>query len=510
MKAYSLFLYTVFAAIGVFAVACSADKGNYDYTTLNEVTIDSINGTYTLEAGAQFYIEPDIKSLDETTADLSYSWTIEGEEVSQERVLDITLPPLSFQTHLCALTVTDNVSGMQYRQTFNLSIVNPFNYGYFFLTEREDNSTEVAYIQAVPEEDGGPTMDDVKYVTSCGDYIFGNNPSQVLGNFFYNSGAGGYQWNLTFLTEEGDNQVIMTDNLSFLPSTLISDANFIDQESGYVFKPEATVIDQMNNQYFISNGQFVRYVSGKLYRPARHDKEYYWSNPAFGARGDIFCWVYDEISHKYYSIAAYTADDPAAGIYADEYAYDKVLEPANNQEIEGKIIYASDALNGLVHTGTVYSAANDGIHVYSFTKTWRQDDPALISVDVLPLNNMSETTAFALGSVGISNRQWFFGTGTDIYYSPTTAPNLQPWLSLPIDLGLGEIEYLGLSALGTRMIVVLYDENSTAERKGSVLFIDFATKEITHTFPHIMHHCVSYCGANAAPNPNYGSFGDDM
>ena len=64
-------------------------------------------------------------------ADLSYSWTIDGEEVSKEKILDITLPPLSYQNHLCALTVTDNISGMQYRWTFNLSIVNPFNWVLF-------------------------------------------------------------------------------------------------------------------------------------------------------------------------------------------------------------------------------------------------------------------------------------------------------------------------------------------------------------------------------------------
>ena len=147
MKIYDLFLNVALVGIVATLIACSDDQGNYDYTALNEVLIDSIGTSYMREAGTDIYINPGVRSLNEEMADLSYSWTIDGEEVSKEEVLDITLPPLSYQNHLCALTVTDNISGMQYRWTFNLSIVNPFNFGYYFLTMRDDNSTEIAYIR---------------------------------------------------------------------------------------------------------------------------------------------------------------------------------------------------------------------------------------------------------------------------------------------------------------------------------------------------------------------------
>ena len=75
------FLYMIFFWMGAGIIACSEDKGNYDYTSLNEVTIDSIATSYMREAGSNLYINPHISSLDEATADLSYSWTIEGEEI---------------------------------------------------------------------------------------------------------------------------------------------------------------------------------------------------------------------------------------------------------------------------------------------------------------------------------------------------------------------------------------------------------------------------------------------
>ena len=509
MKIRDLFLYAVPIAIGSLSFACSEDKGNYDYTSLNEVSIDSILASYVREAGAELYIDPGVSSVDEGAANLSFSWSIAGEEVSQEEILDIALPPLSYDTHLCALTVTDNASGMQYRQTFELRVVNPFNYGYYFLTERDDHSTELAYIQAVSDEDGGPTMEDVKYVEGIGDYAFGNNPIQINGTYGYNSTYTSTQWNMTFITEEGDNQVIVTENLSFLPTTLISGASFI--EEGYVFKPEALTADMQNNLYFVSNGQFVKYVSGKLYRPARHDKEYYWSHPAYGYGGSAanFAWVYDELSHKCYAITPYATDDIEAGIVADPYAYDQVLEPENNPEIEGTVIYAADAYAG-THTGNFYVAAADGIHIYSFGKGWQQNNPAYIGETVLPLSGMGDAPAFALGTTGLARNQFFVNSGYDIYYSPTTSPKLEHWVSLPDNLGLGEIEYIGLSALANRMVVVLYDESSAEERKGSVVFIDFNTREITHTFPHILHHCVSYLGANESTSlMGYGAFGDE-
>lgn len=71
------------------------------------------------------------------------------------------------------------------------------------------------------------------------------------------------------------------------------------------------------------------------------------------------------------------------------------------------------------------------------------------------------------------------------------------WKELPSDLGLGTIEFIGFSARGSRMVVVLYDENSPEERKGSVIFINVEDKKITHTFPHILHHCVDYGKFNA-------------
>ena len=65
MKIHDLFLYVALVGIVVIWSACSEDKGNYDYAALNEVSIDSIGTSYMREAGADIYINPGVRSLNE-------------------------------------------------------------------------------------------------------------------------------------------------------------------------------------------------------------------------------------------------------------------------------------------------------------------------------------------------------------------------------------------------------------------------------------------------------------
>lgn len=56
----------------------------------------------------------------------------------------------------------------------------------------------------------------------------------------------------------------------------------------------------------------------------------------------------------------------------------------------------------------------------------------------------------------------------------------------------------------------MYDENSSEERKGSVVYVDLSSHAVTHTFPHILHHCAGYWGANDSTSSGFGDFGDTL
>ncbi len=499
-----IFPHAAVLALSLLTWSCAEDDGNYNYKSINSVAIGPIDNQL-CEAGAHLAITPDLTILDDGSINLAYSWTVGTNEVSTERNLDIDLPVLSYGGHLCALTIKDIDTGMQYRRTFTLTITNPFNYGYYFLTRKDDGSTEMAYIQAKEEDDSD--VGDVKYAVGVAEYPFGDEPKQIIGEYGYTSDYSATRWRLTFITQKGETPVIITDNSTFLPTSLVTESSFIDQDKGYAFEPDATVVSMQSSvgQFFISNGQFIRYANGKLYRPARHLQKYYWSHPVMGDRGVAFAWVYDELSRRCYVLQAYTSDIPELGIIADSYAYDNVIEPAGNQEIKGSVIYASDKYSD-VHSFNVYAADTDEIRIYNYScKT--ASDAAFVNETLLPFPGSNENMAITVGSTGLANNIFYVNSGNEIYSSPTVLPKLAPFLTVPSDLG--NIEKIGLSALGNRMVVVLYDENSTEERKGSVVFVDVETKRITHTFPHILHHCVSYWGANESTSlMGYGQYGD--
>ena len=511
MKKQCILPFAAFFMLGMFMGACSEDKGNYDYTPINEVTIEEIDVARVYEAGSHITATPTISVLDETTSNLSYSWTINGQEVSTQEVLDIDLPPLDYADHLCALTITDNDTGMQYRQTFTIQIMNPFNYGYYFLTQMDDGSSEMVYIPSTVDE---PTVADVKYTTGVADIPFGSNPKQIYGTFGYNQATATYYWTMMFMTEDSEYPVIVTDNSSFEPVYLLSDNSFLVPEEGYTFHPTEIVANMGGTIYFISDGQFIYYNESKLYRPAKHVGEYYWSHPVIGFSNDIFAWVYDELSHKYYTIQAYNGNDfIPEGMTIDGSAWDKVMEPKDNPTIAGNVLTAIDVYAGQ-HTCNVISAEANLLHTYTFNRAWVNGanpapEPVFVGEQQFALNGLTENASVAVGGrTGLSAYQFYVNAGNDIYYSSTLGqPSMNLLTTIPSDLG--EVEYIGLSAKGNRLVVVLYDENSAEERKGSVVYVDLNTRAITHTFPHILHHCKSYWGANDS-NSAYMTYGDGM
>lgn len=68
---------------------CFEDKGNYDYKDLTRIDMAPTGGTYTVPIRGTLKITPDYTfSKEDSNMDLSYSWTLEGEVISTEPVLE--------------------------------------------------------------------------------------------------------------------------------------------------------------------------------------------------------------------------------------------------------------------------------------------------------------------------------------------------------------------------------------------------------------------------------------
>lgn len=139
MKRYVKLLTALLA--GVFlATACYEDKGNYDYSTTGDDilvyrmdTMQNVRLTWSYDENIS--IEPGYRILHDgvTENDLAYEWSIDGEVVSQERILEID--PLRVGRHAGSFTVIDTKHEIRYSTIFTLVITSSFAEGWVILSD---------------------------------------------------------------------------------------------------------------------------------------------------------------------------------------------------------------------------------------------------------------------------------------------------------------------------------------------------------------------------------------
>lgn len=477
--------------------SCSEDKGNYDYTPIDDVSISLPSNSYNVVSGGKLQITPTLShTIAEQGTNLSYEWQIDGKNVSTEEKLDILLPAMSYGKKTCAFIVKDNATGMKFIKTFTIEVVGQINIGYYFLTQDEQENGILSYLPIATESNPNP---EVIQTNACGDVSLGTKPRSIIGAFSSSNIAGYNTWSIILLSNGDINKCILTSGKTFLPITILSSDNFIEQTAGYEFNPETCVSDRRGNIFFFSNGQCISYTKGLFYRPAKHKKEYYWSNPIAACTGESFLWAYDNLSHKYYAIRPLKTN-PELGIVGDKNAYDDVIEVNNSPDLTGQTITYT-CWTGQKHF--VCTAAQDGIHLHCFTRDYNKD--------VFNYEGETILTGAGIGtetqSLLIKDLDWFFFAGNKIYTSPVEMPKIANFMTIPEEYG--KVTAVASSGRGSRLIVATYDENATSEMKGSILLIDIETKKIT-AYKHSIHKCVSCLGANETTNPNYGDIGDGL
>lgn len=485
--------------IGMGAVlwsACSEDKGNYDYTPIDGLSVTLSSFSPNVVSGGNLKITPTIgHSLERVEENLSYAWEVDGQRVSIERNLDVMLPAMSYGEKKCALIVTDNTTGMKFIENFTINVVGKLNVGYYFMTEDEQQNTVVAFLPTASEENPKP---EIIPTQACGDLSLGSRPRAMNAFFSSNALAGYKKWSFVLLSNGDENRCIATEGSTFLPLALISEDNYVDAGAGYEFNPEFCSADLRGNLFFISNGQFISYSKGLLYRPAKHEKEYYWSYPLSSNNGLAFYWVFDKLSHKYYVIKSIT-NNPELGIVGDANAYDEVVPVVDSPDLSGQQILGTFSI--MNQANFVCTVNSEGIRIHSFTND-RMLSFKYNGATLLPVVGADANTKALL----VKNLDWFFFIGNEVYTSPKDMPELAGYMTIPSEYG--KVVAVSASGRQSRLVVATYDEEASGEEfKGSILLIDIETKKIT-PYKHVIHKCVSCVGANETNNPNYGTIGD--
>ena len=135
--------------------ACTEDKGNYNYTRLNDLMIGGIEKVYTVEQSDRLAIPVEIKgteNFDSTRYDyVWYAWRINNsanpDTLSFEKNLNIEVK-IAVGEYNLRYVVTDRETGIYYTTETDLNVINSYSKGIMALSSVNGNAN-VTFINAL-------------------------------------------------------------------------------------------------------------------------------------------------------------------------------------------------------------------------------------------------------------------------------------------------------------------------------------------------------------------------
>ena len=130
------------ALCGVFT-SCYKDKGNYDYTSINELSFRNFDAEkgYTVSGGDTLRILPEVvgtQDPDGSKKKYSYEWSLDyvlkDSVVSTQKnlVMKVTMPPGKYTLQY---KVKDNETGVEYQTRAQLTVITRVFEGYMVMSE---------------------------------------------------------------------------------------------------------------------------------------------------------------------------------------------------------------------------------------------------------------------------------------------------------------------------------------------------------------------------------------
>jgi len=131
---------------------CYEDLGNYNYSAINEVVIDTLEHEYNVVQFDTLEIAPFLAFTQNSTDNLAYEWEIDYELVAHSKDLTYRVEnvkggmPIRFKA-------TNEATGVSYFQTSVLNALSYYSGGLSLLHER-DGRYQAAFIRMAPENPG--------------------------------------------------------------------------------------------------------------------------------------------------------------------------------------------------------------------------------------------------------------------------------------------------------------------------------------------------------------------
>lgn len=232
----------------VTGIACTEDKGNYNYTPLNELTINGINKTYVAEIDSVLSISVNIigeKGFREDDYEyLWYAWRTSDakttDTLSLKKDLNVKLS-IDVGEYTLRYVVTEKASGVFFESEIDLSVIDKYSKGVMALSRIEGDYSDITFINVKN------TVTQHAYKQANGNSV-GRHPKGI----FYIGGEDDVKNVVLISTEERTITVEPKDFTDFMPLS----------EWFYV-KPEGTIVEA----FATDAGKWYEYliIDGKAY-----------------------------------------------------------------------------------------------------------------------------------------------------------------------------------------------------------------------------------------------------
>lgn len=520
--------------LGLTLFSCLEDNGNYNYKDINKITISGLKGSYSMIMGDEFTIEPVVEQT-VPVDNLEYIWKLKDEVLSNDKILNVTLDVDNFEygSNLMSLTIVDKSQGEDIikSQAFDLVITSTMSYGYYFLTADENSESYLSYFSTkyVSKEDlylPEAELIHTNYIEDAGGkkYYFGKNPKSITG-FNYMAGANLYYFYLYILSEESEYPSIQTDNVYFRLNGYQNNEAFL--ESGYDFKPTSMLytaggVGPDRPFLFVSNNQLVMMHDYRLYRPAKHKKEYKWKNAYTYTQVPklTFAFVHDELTDKIYYACPEIAN-VSEGTLGDSFTFDAIYDIKDSPSLSGKTVLGSTytdyktevIINGedgekkeyITHLGIDLCLVSPlGLEFYQYYESQADIEEYPPHFDTQGIKTIATDLFSEDSKLIFTDTDWYVTSGNVIYTVIKNTGEIKTYATLPEECG--EITSIKNSIRGKSFVITTYNPNSTSDNKGSIIFIDKESKK-QFVYKDVIHRCVDSLPANA-PGVNTG-VGDD-
>lgn len=242
-------------------VGCYEDKGNYDYSENNSITIDLRNTKYLAVAGETITIEPIFTfALDSNETGLTYEWTLGGKFLTDKRNLSYYVDTILREQ--CILRVLDTKSNITYMATVAFELTEKHNVsGWMILSENEGNS----WFSFIRESVAGSSYNYVEYPNAYeqeNHVALGGRPVKLLEHFYYSCASSS-----TWVLLDGAESVDLS-GLSLKKEMTLSES-FLDKQLPANFSPK-----EMVEMRWVS--AVINKNDGKVYtRKKISDKSFY-------------------------------------------------------------------------------------------------------------------------------------------------------------------------------------------------------------------------------------------